>query len=76
MMILRIDNIEDYLDKDDIIELAELHDLQVVDIEIDTFGVDLKKISMNDADKIKLFFEKFQYVPLDKLEEFLNNYKL
>lgn len=75
-MILRIDDIEDYLDKEDVIELAELHDLQVIDIEVDTFGVDLKKISMNDADKIELFFEKFQYVPLDKLEEFLNNYKL
>jgi len=75
-MILRIDDIEDYLDKDDVIELAELHDLQVIDMEVDTFGLDFKKLTMNDSEKIKVFIEKFQYVPLQDLEKFLNNYKL
>lgn len=35
-----------------------------------------KKISMMNLEKIKVFAEKFEWVPLDDLEEFLNKYKL
>lgn len=74
-MIVRID-IEDYLDRDDIIELADQYDLQVIDVDGNAFGVDLKKLTMNDSEKMKVFIEKFQYVPLVDLEKFLNTYKL
>lgn len=29
-----------------------------------------------DLEKIKVFAEKFEWVPIDDLEEFLNKYKL
>lgn len=78
-MILSI-YIDDIMDKDDAKEVAEyfgvIPENSEGKIAMCFQDVNEKKLSMMDLEKIKVFAEKFEWVPIDDLEEFLNKYKL
>ena len=67
-------NISEHSDESDVQELMEEFDMNGVP---DIFGdINFKKLTVFEQDAIKVFIEKFKYVPLEDLEEFLNKYKL
>ena len=61
-----------YLDDDMVRELMDEFDIKGLPDEFD--NIDFDNLSMNDNSKIDLFLSKFNTVPLDELETFLNRY--
>jgi len=68
-------DLNDYLDHDDVYQLMEEFDIPMVPNIPDVYkNINWRKLSLIDSQKIELFFEKFEDIPANELETFLNKY--
>lgn len=68
-------DLTDYLDADDVFEMAQKHGfVPQKGLPDSLLEIEWRKISFDDSEKISKFFEKFKNIPLTDLEEFLEKY--
>jgi len=68
-------DLTDIIDEEDVLDLMEYYNIEQDENELFS-EIDFKKLTVFEIDAIKVFLEKFKWVPLPDLEEFLNKYRL